>query len=319
MTHVLLTGANGFLGRALASRLAQQELASLTLLDIEFAADLRSASLPSHVRLVEGDAGDTQVLAQATTPAPDVVYHLAGVTSRAAEADPAASLRVNVRNSLVLFERLREQGRCPVVVYASSIAVFGVPLPPSIDDTTPPAPTLTYGAHKQMVEIALADFSRRGELDGRSLRLPGIVARPAEPGGALSSFASDLIRELAAGRSYTSPVGPDASLWLLSRPACVEVLQQAAGASARELPPSRAWNAPALHTRVDELVQALCRRFSSEIAGRIGYRPQPVLTAQFARWPPLITTLATRLGQRRDEDLDQLLGRALAEFPSRPC
>lgn len=309
MTRVLITGANGYLGRALASRLVKQPGVSLTLIDL--ALDGAPALHGGRVCAFEGDLGDATLRRQAISPAPDIVYHLAGITSRQAQADAQASLRVNVLHTLALLEDLRRSDAPPVVVYASSIAVFGTPLPDSIDDRTPPSPTLTYGAHKQMVEIALADFSRRGELDGRSVRLPSVVARPAERNGALSGFASDLIRELAEGRSYTCPVEPQATLWLLSRTACIDALLHCAQIDTAALPASRAWNLPALRVRVDALVEALCRRFGADVARRIAYEPQPALEAQFACWPPLTAALAAQLGQRHDGKLDSLLERAL--------
>ena len=210
MTHVLVTGADGYLGRALVARLlappATRALASLTLLDLRF--DASNAAHGERVRCVRGDVGDADVLAEATAQPPDLVFHLAGITSRRAEEDFALGLRVNVGSTMALFERLRLQGRRPVVVCASSIGVYGTPLPAAIDDDTAPAPTLSYGAQKRMIEILLADYSRRGWLDGRAVRLPSVVARPAEPGGALSGFASDLIRELAEGRRYSLPDRP---------------------------------------------------------------------------------------------------------------
>lgn len=316
MSHVLITGAGGYIGRALsqamASRLGTGEIRQLTLVDLS----LQGLPTGAGIRPLGGDLGDRAVLEAATTPAPDLVFHLAGITSRAAEEHFEQGLRVNVGHSMALFERLRLQAQAqaqhPVVVFASSIGVYGIPLPAAVDDDTPPAPSLSYGAQKRMVEILLADYSRRGWLDGRSVRLPSVVARPAQAGGALSSFASDLIREPAEGRTYTCPIGPEGQLWLLSLQACVQHLQQAAAAPAQRLPEGRAWNLPALRASAAEVVAALGRRCGPQVAQRVSYRPQPALQAQFAQWPPLRTDIAQRLGMAHDGDLDTLISRALA-------
>jgi nucleoside-diphosphate-sugar epimerase len=308
MTHVLVTGADGYVGRALSRALAQRRGAgTLTLLDLR----LDDAPRGPGIRHVVGDLGDAAVREAATTPAPDLVFHLAGITSRLAEEQFELGLRANVSHAIALFERLRAQARAPVLVFTSSIGVYGTPLPPAIDDATPIAPTLSYGAQKRMVEILLADYSRRGWLDARSVRLSGVVARPAQAQTALSTFSSDLIRAAAEGRPYTCPIGPDGHLWLLSLPACIDNLLQAAAVPADQLPPGRCWNLPALRASAGEVVQALGRRFGREAADRVRFEPQPALQAQFAQWPPLVTDIADRLGMRHDGDLDTLVQRSI--------
>lgn len=312
MTHVLVTGAAGFIGQALAARLKASlqagQIASLTLADLRFAAGAVDAA---GLRYLSGDLGVPSVLAAATSPAPELVFHLAGITSRAAQADFALGLRVNVSNTIALFERLRMQGRAPVVVCASTIGVYGVPLPDAIDDHTPLHPTMSYGAQKQMVEILLTDYSQRGWLDGRAVRLSSIVARPSVPNMALSAFSSQLIREPAEGRSYTCPVEPDATIWLLSLPACIECLLQAGSITKQQLPGNRAWNLPALRASPRELTQAVGRHLGRDISSLIDYQPQAELAAQFAKWPQLSTEVASSLGMRHDGNLDTLVARAL--------
>jgi len=313
MKHVLVTGADGYIGRGLCARLQRQlaarEIDSLTLLDVHFDDGTGTQDV---VRRIEGDLADAAVLARATDPAPDLVFHLAGITSRQAEEDFELGLRVNVLASIALLERLRALGHAPVLVYASSIGVYGTPLPETIDDDTQPAPTLSYGAQKRAMEIMLADYTRRGWLDARALRLPSVVARPAAADGALSAFASDLIREPVQGRRYACPIGPDGTLWLLSLPACVESLLHAARVAPDRLPQGRAWNLPSLRASAKEIVAALQRRFGAAVAERVEYKPVPELQAQFAQWPPLAAMLAQDLDFRHDGDLDTLVERALA-------
>lgn len=315
MTRVLVTGAGGYIGRALAKRLQEQlrtdSIESLTLLDLQL-MDVE-ASDDSRVRRISGDICDAAVIEQATAARPQLVFHLAGITSRQAEHEFALGLRVNVTATVALFERLRMLGDRPVVVCASSIGVYGTPLPPAIDDNTPIAPTLSYGTQKRMIELLLADESRRGWLDGRAVRVPSVVARPAAADSAMSAFASDLIRELAQGRRYACPIGPGGAMWLLSLPACVDALLHAAQLPADGLPPGRAWTLPALRASAAEIVEALARRFGAGLADRVEYRPSPPMQAQFAHWPPLATPIADKLGFRHDGDLATLIDNALRD------
>ena len=167
MTHALVTGAHGFVGQALCASLRAQldtgELHSLTIADRGF--DGLPDEHDVRVKRVSGDFGDAAVQAQMLATPPDLVFHLAGITSRQAEDDLALGLAVNLTHTLAFLERLGLQGRCPVVVYSSTIGVFGTPMPERITDDTVPEPTLSYGAQKRMLEIWLADLSRRCLLD----------------------------------------------------------------------------------------------------------------------------------------------------------
>ena len=181
--RVLITGANGYIGRALAERLCalpgvpgHGALEQLTLCDLAFDA----APADPRVRQVAGDFADPATLAAITDPPPDLVFHLACVASGRAELEFELGLRVNLEGSLRLLEQLRRQGRSPGLVFTSSIAVYGAPLPALVTDDTPLAPALSYGAQKQAVEILLADYTRRGFVRGRAVRLPG--GRGATPG-----------------------------------------------------------------------------------------------------------------------------------------
>ncbi|MGO3132212.1 MAG: NAD-dependent epimerase/dehydratase family protein [Alcaligenes sp.] len=313
MKHVLITGANGYIGQALAraavNRLAANEIQSLTLTDLAF-EDQRYHQVPG-VRCISGDLSDKAVLETVLTPAPDTVFHLASVTSRLAEENFALGLRVNIDGTIGLFEHLRQQGQCPVVVYASSIGVFGTPLPEQVSDDTPVAPTLSYGTQKRMVELLLADYSRRGFLDGRSVRLPTVVARPLTAETALSSFASSLIHALAAGSPYDCPIGLQGWMWLLSLPACVRHLLMAATIDTARLPAGRVWNLPAQRLQVADLVQAAKTRYGLGADAGLRFQSNPQFEQQFAQWPPLTTSIATQLGMHHDGDVTTLIEQAL--------
>lgn len=315
MHDVLITGAGGYVGSALAARLSEQlragRLRSLTVTDLDFGRD-RFPSDMHGLHCVEGDLADADVLKRATATQPDHVFHLAGITSRRAEQDPGLALRVNVSATSALCERLRGQEHVPSLLYASSIAVHGTPLPKLVDDSTPPSPALIYGIHKRMMELLLGAYARRSWIDARIVRLPGIVARPVQSGAALSAFAGDLMHAVAQGRSFTCPVGSDATVWLLSLPTCVDNLVRTMQVPNDPLfATGQAWHLPALRVRIGDLVDALAQRFGADAASGIVYDPQPELEAQFAKWPPLQADTAKRLGLFDDGDLDGLVSLAL--------
>ena len=232
--RILVTGAAGFLGRALVHVLRVGHDVVATDRD-------------------DGDIADREHVAHLFARPVDRVFHLAAIVSGAAEADFAAGQRVNLEATLRLLEQCRAQAARggPVVrwVYASSIAVFGTPLPERIDDRTAPAPSLSYGTDKRVCELLVDDASRRGELDGPAPRLPGVVVRPAQPNGALSAFNSDLIREPLAGHLYECPVGPEATIWVTSRRAAVANLLRLGDVDAGALGAQRTVTARASRSR----------------------------------------------------------------------
>lgn len=308
---VLITGAGGFIGTQLAAllrttgRIGQQPISALAL------ADQRLADVPPGALALEGDLGSARLLQQIRDFAPAVVFHLAAVPGGAAEADYALGRRVNLDATLALFEMLADGDTPPVVVYASSIAVYGSSLPERVGPETPLRPPLTYGAHKLACEALLADFSRRGVLDGRSLRLPGIVARPhSAASGLKSAFMSELLHALAAGEPFTCPVSPGATAWWMSALRCAENLVHAAGMDVRQADARRAWPMPVLRASVEQVVAASAGVFAR--ISRINYEPDESLEAVFGRYPRLDDTEARALGLRCDGDVQSLLRRALA-------
>jgi len=315
--RILVTGAGGFVGGELVRtllgrrRLADGGAAIGTIVAIDQRIDAFAGE--PQVRAVQGNIGDAGVRAEALRDGIDVAFHLAAVPGGAAEADYPLSREVNVQATLDLFEALRGLPRPPVTVFASTIAVYGVPLPADqVDDLTPLQPALSYGAQKLMMEAAISDFTRKGWLDGRAVRLPGIVARPRQPSGLLSAYLSDVFSALGAGESFTLPVAPDSASWFMSLRNVVDNLLHAAALPAAVLPRWRAWNLPALHLRMDELVDALAEVLGPSVHGRVSYAPNEPLEAQFGRYPPLHTAIADRLGFRHDGDATTLVRNVLA-------
>lgn len=293
--RVLVTGADGFIGRALVQALR---------IGHDVIATDRG----------DGDIADPAHLDRLFAQPPGRIFHLAAVASGAAEADFDAGRRVNLDATALLLDRCRAQARRgdAVVrfVHASSIAVFGTPLPSRIDDATEPAPSLSYGTHKRIAELLIDDQTRRGELDGRSLRLAGVVVRPAGSGdanGARSAFNSDVIREPLAGRDYDCPVGPEATVWLTSRRAAVANLLRLADADGAAIGARRALTAPALVVSIAEIVAAL-GRVDATAPGRVRHVPQPGIEAQFGRWPRAASfARAEALGLIGEASIDKLV------------
>jgi len=313
--HILVTGAGGFLGNRLcAALLADHRYADARLT----ATDRSLASMVPHPRLrrVEGDISEKDVRSAMLDGGVDLLFHLAGILGGAAEANYELSRRVNVDATLSLFEELRAPEHQPRVIFASTIAVYGAPLPQHIDDDTPASPTMVYGAQKLMMEGALAQFTARSWLDGISLRLPGIMARPSNDIALKSGFLSNVFYAIAKGEDIVMPVEEDGFTWLLSVAACVEAFMHA-GVLPRAQVHRGLFLLPAQRVRIGDLVAALRRRFPAS-GSVVTYRPEPALQALFAAQPPLTTALAESHGFRHDGDLDTLVARAFAGHKLHP-
>lgn len=304
--NIILTGANGFIGRVLAQRLLSLNPTSLTLLDLAMDA------APDHpaVRVVTGALQETAVLDQAFANGCDLLLHLAAVPGGAAEQNPALSRAVNLDGTLALFERATANGNTPRIVYASTIAVLGAPLPATVDDNCPVAPAMTYGCHKAMIELALADLHRRGVAEAVSFRLPGIVARPPGPSGLKSAFMSNIFHALKAGDAFVCPVSSTATMWMMSVRQVVENFIHAAQLDPGLMPASRVVTLPALTVSMGDLVAALCASTGSSPA-LVSYAPDADLEAHFGAYPPLQAARAEQAGFRHDGSVCELVDNAL--------
>jgi len=301
---VLVTGAGGFVGRHLVHAMSGRF--DVTAVD----ANLSALTPGPSLRLCEGDLADAGVRQTALAGGIDGLVHLAAVPGGAAEAGPALSRRVNIDATLDLLNDCAATGAAPRVVFASTIAVFGETSPAvGVDDATPVAPRLIYGAHKAMMETWVAALSRRGAIDGISLRLPGIIARPAGPSGLKSAFMSDLFHALKAGRGFTSPVSPSGTLWLMSVRRCAENLMHALSLESARLPPSRTLTLPALRLSMAELVSAVAAHYGAN-PSLVNYQPDAALQAAFAAQPALATPLAESCGFRHDGTVENLVANA---------
>jgi nucleoside-diphosphate-sugar epimerase len=319
---LLVTGAGGFIGAHLLRLLQAEGRVGGRAIDTLIALDHRldDARLQHDgggVLAIEGDLASRAVHQRIAQLAPDLCFHLAAVPGGAAEADPLLSRRVNLDATLDLFQTLADRapgGRPPVVVYASTIAVYGSALPDPVTPTTPLRPPMVYGAHKLACEILLADFTRRGLLDGRALRLPGIVARPRAPSGLGSAFMSELMHALAAGEPFTCPVGPEATAWWMSARRCAQNLVHAASmavAGHDTASAGRAWPLPVLRLSIAQVVRTLSQLHGVAGERLVRYAPQPAVETVFGRYPALDDRAARALGLRDDGTPEALVRRAL--------
>lgn len=297
--RIVVTGAGGFLGRTLAPLLHDHEVV---------AVDLVTAPLEgfAHVELVEGDICDPSIIGAAFAGGCDAVVHLATIPSGAAEVDPARAKAVNLDGSLAVLEAAAAHGERPRVVFASSIAALGDALPERVDDDTPLAPRLFYGAHKAMIETWVSTLTRRAAMDGVSLRFPGIVARPRAPSGMSSAFLSELFHGLHDGSGVTLPVGPDATSWLISAPAAANAVVHALSTRG----PTGPLTLPALHVRIGYLVAETARQLEAD-PSVVRYAPEPAIERGFGRYPPLVTPAADALGYVHDGSLEALVASVL--------
>lgn len=301
---VIVTGAGGFVGRHLARQLVARG-------DEVIGIDSAAGGIPQGARALIGDIADPGLQQEAFSGGCDALVHLATVPGGAAEADPAASRRVNLDAMYDLLEHAAACGNRPRVAYASSIAVLGDPLPAAgVDDTTPLSPRMIYGGHKAMMEVAVAMLSNRGAIDGVSMRLPGILARPKGPSGMKSAFMSDLFHALKAGEAFVCPTSPGATIWAQSVEACAGNFLHALDCDSALMPPTRAVTLPALCFSMGDLAAEIARQCGT-LADLVSWKPDAPLEAAFGCHPPLATPAGDRAGFAHDGNLSTLVERAL--------
>src|SRR5579884_944097 len=305
--RVVITGGCGFLGRRLAHQLlAREDIAKLILFDNA----VPSLPLPEdrRVRLVTGDIADRKTLRRVIAPGTDAVFHLAAVVSAGAEADTDLGYRVNLDGTRAVLEACRALGTCPRVVFASSLAVYGGALPPQGGEDTPLLPQSSYGAQKAIGELLINDYTRKGFIDGRALRLPTVVVRPGRPNRAASTFASSMIREPLYGQDAICPVSPDTVMALASPRRIVAGLVHALDLPGQAFGTSRSLQLPGFSVTVGDMAAALRRAGGESAYARIRWQPDPQIQAIVSSWPPALTTpRAEALGFGRDRDIDEVV------------
>ena len=327
--NILITGGCGFLGVRLARTLlamgslclagaAPQAIARLTLVDrVGPPADL---SADPRVVFIGGDLFDQLQGGQLLAADTSLVFHLAAAVSGECEADFDLGMRSNVDATRMLLEACRKLGTQPVLVFSSSLAVFGhsaqQPLPAVLSDATLPTPQSSYGIQKFIGEQLVADYARKGFVDGRSVRLMTVSVRPGKPNGAASSFLSGMIREPLAGVRATCPVQPDTPVALASPARAIEGLLCAVQTSAAQWGPRTAMTLPGLMTTVGAMAQALERVAGPTATALLDWRADPAIEKIVNTWPGNIQTpRANALGLQSDTDFEQIVRGYVRENP----
>ncbi|WP_336488054.1 D-erythronate dehydrogenase [Methylobacterium nigriterrae] len=325
--HALILGAAGMIGRrltdalALSGRIGEEALTALTLVDV--AAPPRPAGFSGAVRTEAADLTSPGAAEAAIAGRPDVVFHLAAIVSGEAEADFEKGYRVNLEATRLLFEAIRRahlaEGYRPRVVFTSSLAVFGPPLPPVIGDDMILTPASSYGAQKAMGELLLSDYTRRGFLDGIGLRLPTICVRPGKPNKAASGFFSGIIREPLAGQEAVLPVPDTLRHWFASPRAATGFLVHAAEIDLAPLGLRRNLTMPGISATVAEEIEALRRVAGDRAVALIRREPDPAVRQIVETWPEAFATeRALALGFRADPSFDAIVALHVEETGGRP-
>jgi nucleoside-diphosphate-sugar epimerase len=309
---VLIIGGAGMIGRKLAGRLARdgelgrQAIAGLTLYDVVEASVPAEAKVP--VQIVTGDLPALGETTRLLADRPDVVFHLAAIVSGEAEQEFDKGYRINMDGTRSLLEAVRAAGHQPRLVFASSIAVFGAPFPEAIGDEFFSTPLTSYGTQKAIGELLVSDYTRKGFLDGISLRLPTICVRPGGPNKAASGFFSSIIREPLAGREAVLPVADSVMHWHASPRAAVEFLRHAATMDTAAVGPRRALTMPGLAVTVAEQIAALRKVAGDIVAARIKRAPDPFVERIVAGWPRRFdASRALALGFKPDASFEEIV------------
>ena len=301
---ILITGGGGFIGSRLAAALkARHPSAQVNLLDVAF-----PEAIKPEFNCLEGDVASPMVIEKALGADTDSVYHLAAVVSGGAEADFDLGYRVNLDGTRALLEACRKLAAPPKFVFASSVAAFGGALPEVLDDSTTPAPQTSYGTQKVIGEYLVADFTRKGFIDGRSLRLPTIVVRPGKPNLAASSFASGIIREPIAGVECECPVPDSTGVWILSPRRVVEAFIHAHDLASSAWPTTRVVNLPGITLSVREMIDAMGRVAGAEAVARVRFTPDARIQGIVKTWPVRFRTeRAAAMGFEPDSDFESIV------------
>ncbi|MBU3544825.1 SDR family oxidoreductase [Polynucleobacter sp. MWH-Mekk-B1] len=312
---VLITGGAGFLGQKLAKQLlargslkdsdgVDQKIDQLLLIDVVEANDFGD----QRVKVIAGDISNPELMQQLITTEIQSIFHLAAIVSGQAEADFDLGMRINLDAARLLLEACRSAGHKPKIVFTSSVAVYGGTLPEMVLDTTALNPQSSYGAQKAICELLLNDYTRKGFVDGRVLRLPTISVRPGAPNKAASSFASGIIREPLNGKPSICPASPDLRIWLLSPRYAIESLIAGHDLHSSVLGLNKSINLPGISVTVGQMIESLRKISGDQVAARISVEPDSKVEAIVRSWPGAWdASRAKSLGLKADPNFESII------------
>lgn len=313
--HILITGAAGMLGSKLAARLVRDGNVGDHPIDGLTLADVVHAEAPERAGEVELVASDLAAAGEAerlVEDRPELIFHLAAVVSGEAEADFDLGYRVNLDGTRGLLEAIRTahaaDGYRPRLVFASSIAVYGAPLPNPIPEDFQLTPLTSYGTQKAIGELLLADYTRRGFVDGIGLRLPTICIRPGRPNRAASGFFSSILREPLVGQEAVLPVPESVRHWHASPRSAVGFFLRAATLDGELIGPRRTLAMPGLSATVAEQIDALRRVAGAQAVRLIRREPDASIMRIVETWAPAVdATRALALGFTAETSFDEII------------
>ncbi len=314
--HILIIGAAGMVGRKLADRLTRdgalggRPINAMTLVDV--VTPDAPAGFAGKVTLETVDLSASGEAARLIAGRPDVVFHLAAIVSGEAELDFDKGYRINLDGTRYLFDAIRiangEDGYKPRVVFTSSIAVFGAPLPYPIPDEFHTTPLTSYGTQKAICELLLADYSRRSFFDGIGIRLPTVCIRPGKPNKAASGFFSNILREPLVGQEAVLPVSDDVRHWHASPRSAVGFLIHGATIDLDKVGPRRNLSMPGLSATVGEQIEALRRVAGDKAVALIRREPDEMIMRMCAGWAPGFEAKRAReLGFTAENSFDEII------------
>ncbi len=312
---ILITGGTGFIGKQIAQKILSlgkiqlegqptEDINQVILFDAFSGEDLPQ---DHRIKVVTGDITNSELVREITQDV-DVIWHLAAVVSSAAEADFDLGMNVNLYGLLTLLEAVREHGHQPRVIFASGCAVFGGDLPDVVTDTTVVTPKSSYGMQKAVGELLVSDYSRKGFIDGRVLRLPTIVVRPGKPNKAASTFFSSIIREPLKGETAICPVQSDTPVFITSPRRCVESMIRAATLSPKQLADNRIIPLPGLTVTVQQMLEALKQVAGQEAVDLVKWEEDKNIQRIVQSWPVQVeASYAESLGFKADADFESII------------
>jgi nucleoside-diphosphate-sugar epimerase len=313
VTRVLVIGAAGMVGQKLIARLVTDGALAGKPIDALDIVDVVQPAVPAGAPFkVEWRAIDLTVPGNADVviaSRPDFIFHLAAIVSGEAEADFDKGYRVNLDGTRYLFDAIRKVGGyVPRVVFTSSIAVFGAPFPDAIGDEYFETPLTSYGTQKAISELLLADYTRRGFMDGVGIRLPTICVRPGKPNKAASGFFSGIIREPLAGQEAVLPVPETVRHWHASPRSAVGFLLHAAALDGSKLGARRNLSMPGVSATVGEQIAALRKVAGDKVAARIRPEPDATIMRIVEGWPRNFNPeRALALGFRAEANFEEII------------